>query len=147
MPIRGSEPHRLGVGDDTDGAVLLDLVDDDLAGCQRGVAGDDGHVFREAGQEDAFLAGAVAATHNGHVLVPIEGTVAGGTEMHACADEVVLALDSEPAIGRAKCEEYRKRGVRLAVPCRDVAVWPVHSDVGDFLRGQNLDAKLFGLST
>lgn len=51
-----------------DVGVLGHLLDDDLAGCELGVAGGDGDVPGEAGQEEPLLSGGVAAAADEDVL-------------------------------------------------------------------------------
>ena len=67
------------------------LVLQDLAGPEAVAHLQDGNTGGEPGQEQAFLDAAVAAADYEGVLVAVEGAVAGGAEVDAGADEVVLA--------------------------------------------------------
>ena len=127
--------------------MLLDLLDDDLARGELVVARDDRDLLGELRQEDALFAGRVAAADDQHVLAAVEGAVAGGAEVDAGADEVLLAGDAEPAVGRAEREQDRPGAVLRAVGrAHDSDTRPSTLDLDDFLRREDLDAEALGLA-
>src|SRR5205823_664361 len=95
-PILPFELRRRGVRDDLDLRVLSHLLGDDLTRRQVRVAGDDRHLARELGQEDALLTGRVPSPDHQHVLATVERSVAGRAEVHARAYEAVLARYLQP---------------------------------------------------
>src|SRR5438128_845786 len=110
-----SKLARAGLSQHLDLGVAAHLVDYDPAGAQLGAARRDRDLAREPGQEEPLLAGRVAAPDHEHLLAAVERTVAGRAEVHARADEVLLARDAEPPVGRAERQQDRPRVVVPAV--------------------------------
>src|SRR5712691_4411310 len=55
----------------------------------------------ETGQESGLFNGAIAAANHSYFAPFVEWTVAGGAEMHACANVILLAWDAKTLVGRA----------------------------------------------
>jgi len=93
------EELDLGVGDgalehDAGGSEVFGAIDDrDLGG--------------EAGEEDRFFHGAVAASDDGDFFTAGEEAVAGGAGTDAEADEGLLGGEIEPAGGRSRRDDER----------------------------------------
>src|SRR5262249_36063844 len=138
LAILAAKLRRLGVRNHLDLRVLLHLLDYDAAGAQLFVVGEDRHLACELGQKNALLAGGVAAADDQHLTVAIEGAVAGGAEMDAGADEVILAWYAEAAVSRAHREEHSPALVLRAVRGLDVAVLAVDTDLRYLLRREHL---------
>ena len=146
QPVLALELGRGAVGDDLDLGVRADLLGDDLAAGQVRVAGHDRHLLGELGEEDALFARRVAAADDQHFLVAVEGAVAGGAEVHAGADEVVLAGDLQPPVGGAQSPAARHSCRTPSRPrCFTQRYSLVHRDPGDLLRLQDLDAEALSL--
>ena len=74
------------------------LVLQNLAGAEAVADLQDCHAGGETGEEQALLDAAVAAADHQGFLASIEGAVAGGAEVYAGADKVVLAGDVEATV-------------------------------------------------
>src|SRR6185312_14341510 len=117
------------------------LFGDDLARAEVLIARDDGYLVRELGEEDAFLAGGIAATDNDDVLATVERTIAGGAKVHAGAEEVVFTLDPEAPVRRTKGEEHCPGPVFATIGGVHDPVLSVDRDTGDLLGREDLDPE------
>ncbi len=100
----------------------------------------------ELGQEQRLLQRRVAAAdHQQLVGAPVERTVAGGAEVHARADQVVLARYPQPPVLRAGRDQHRAAGDLLTGGELHVHSALVGRQPGDLDRGEQLHAVPAGL--
>ncbi len=90
-----------GVGAELDLRVRLGALEHDGAGAELFRAVDEGDLGGEAGEEEGFFHGGVAAADDGDLLAGGEEAVAGGAGGDAVADEGLLGGQVEPAGGSA----------------------------------------------
>src|SRR6202035_3064497 len=116
--------------------VLGDLVLKQPGGRELRLAVHDPDPAGKLGEEQSLLERRVAATNDQKFVgAAVKGPVAGGAEVDARADEVVLARDTEPAVRRPGCDQRRV--------CLDLlATGEVQADVTSLgaLEGDVLDA-------
>ena len=123
-----------------------DLVEQDPRPRGGGAAIDHGDMLGELREEQALLEPGVARAQDhelGRALV--EGTVAGGAEVHAGADEVILARGTCAAVGRAR--GYQRRAGRDLLARRERDDRATASGIDGLHRDgrQQLDAVASGL--
>ena len=114
-----AKPHRLeaalarelddlGVAMHHEAWIVVDLVLEEARGGELRLALHDADARGEPGEEQPFLERRVSATNDEKLLGPaIERAVAGGAEMHAGTDEVVLAGNAEAPVRRPGRDEHR----------------------------------------
>ena len=90
-----------GVVEEVDAGMGLGALEHDGAGAELLGAVDEGDFGGEAGEEEGFLHGAVAAADDGDLLAGGEEAIAGGAGGDAVADEGLLGGEVEPAGGGA----------------------------------------------
>ena len=103
------------------------------------------HFAGELCEEQALLNAAVASAHHYHVLLLVEGPVAGRAEVDTGADEVLFARYVQPAVPGSRGEQDGARRVLVAALCPDNLVLPHRLDRGDGLGGQYLHAEALDL--
>ena len=86
-----------GVVAELDGGVFLGALEHDGAGAELLGAVDEGDLGGEAGEEERFLHGTVAAADDRDLLAGGEESVAGGAGADAVADKRLLGGEVEPA--------------------------------------------------
>ena len=96
-----------GVGEELDLGVGHGAVEHDLGGAEVLRAIDDGDFGGEAGEEEGFFHGGVAAADDGDLFAGGEEAVAGGAGADAVADEGLLGGEIEPARAGAGGDDER----------------------------------------
>src|SRR5579884_4504196 len=143
--VRAFELHYLGVETDIDLRRLESFVRRYLAGAQCGAARQNRHFRGEARQKRRLLYRAVAATNDGDLLPPVEWAVAGGAEMDARADIVILALHAQPFVGRTGGDQHSLGAVHMPGIGLDQVIFHVPADAHHVLRRKQFHAKAFRL--
>jgi hypothetical protein len=86
-----------GVGEEADVGVSHGAVEHDLGGAELFAAVDEGDLGGEAGEEEGFFHGGVAAADDRDLLARGEEAVAGGAGGDAVADEGLFGGEVQPA--------------------------------------------------
>src|SRR5947209_15826465 len=103
-----------GIGEEVNFFVLLGALEHDLGGAEYVAAMDERHLGREAGEEEGFFHGRIAAANDYDFLAREEEAIAGSARGNAMANQLLLMGEAQPASGGTAGDDQRL-GVKLMV--------------------------------
>ena len=96
-----------GIGEEVNFFVLLGALEHDLGGAEYVAAMDEGNLGREAGEEEGFFHGRIAASNNYDFLAREEEAIARGARGNSVPDELLFMGQAQPASGGAAGDDQR----------------------------------------